>query len=151
MKPASKTGDNLYSTVKAVAEELRALSFEFEAPVVSVSQLNREGSFVGFEEVDFNYISESHGVPATADFMSIFGVSHDALIYESELHNKIVKNRLGGRVGDILKMYYDSRSLKMYDQEEEDLWKDDAVISGDERNYAPPAAENTRTRRRRNE
>jgi hypothetical protein len=152
MKPAVKTGDNLYSTVKAIAEELRALSFEFEVPVVSVSQLNREGSFVGFEDVDFNYISESHGVPATADFMSIFGVSQDALIYESELHNKIVKNRLGGRVGDILKMYYDTRNLKMYDQEEEDLWRTEAAISGDERNFAPPPPETpTRTRRGRSE
>jgi len=152
MKPAMKTGDSLYSSVKTIAEELRALSFEFEAPVVSVSQLNREGSFVGFEEVDFNYISESHGVAATSDFMSIFGVSQDALIYESELHNKIVKNRLGGRVGDILKMYYDTRNLKMYDQEEEDLWKKDAVTSGDGRNFAPPPRENnTRTGRRRNE
>lgn len=58
MQPAFKTGDNLYSTVKRISEELRALSFEFEVPVISVSQLNREGSFVGFDQVDFNYIAE---------------------------------------------------------------------------------------------
>jgi len=50
--------DNMYSRIKAIAEELRAMSFEFEVPIISVSQLNREGSFVGFEELDFNYIAE---------------------------------------------------------------------------------------------
>ena len=148
MKPAITEGDNLYSKVKTIAEELRALSFEFEVPVVSVSQLNREGSFAGFKDVNFNYIAESHGVPATADFMSIFGTDPDALIYESELHNKIVKNRFGP-VGDILKMFYDSRNLKMYDQEEEDLWMEDAQLSGDERNPAPPPPEPENTRRGR--
>jgi len=49
MKAAYKKYGDLYSSVKTIAEELRALSFEFETPVVSVSQLNREGSFVGFE------------------------------------------------------------------------------------------------------
>lgn len=58
MKTAYKTENSLYSSVKKVSEELRALSFEFKVPVVSVSQLNREGSFVGFEEINFNYIAE---------------------------------------------------------------------------------------------
>ena len=147
-----KQDGNMYSSVKAVAEELRALSFEFEAPVVSVSQLNREGSFVGFEELDFTFIAESLGVPATADFMSIIGVNEDKLIYESELHNKIVKNRLGGRVGDIWRCYYDNRTLKMYDETEQQMWLADANQTGDARNtYTAPAPqqENNNTRRRR--
>lgn len=133
MKSALSKYKDLYSSVKSIAEELRALSFEFEIPVVSVSQLNREGSFVGFEELDFNYIAESMGLPATCDFMSIIGADEDALIYESELHNKIVKNRLGGRVGEIWKCYYDSRTLKMYDASEMDMWIADAQLSGDDR------------------
>lgn len=148
-----KSDENMYSSVKSIAEELRALSFEFEAPVVSVSQLNRQGAFVGFEEMSFNYISESLGVPATADFMSIIATNEDALIYQSELHNKIVKNRLGGRVGDIWKSYYDARSLKMYDETEQDLWMQDAQISGDNREIAPPRDSDRpiRGRRRRGE
>jgi replicative DNA helicase len=146
-----KQDGNMYSSVKAVAEELRALSFEFEAPVVSVSQLNREGSFVGFEELDFTFIAESLGVPATADFMSIIGVNEDKLVYESELHNKLVKNRLGGRVGDIWRCYYDSRTLKMYDEVEQQMWLDDAEQTGDARNpfTAPAPQENNNRRRRR--
>lgn len=134
MKSSLVKDNGLYSTVKAIAEELRSLSFEFEVPFVSVSQLNREGSFVGFEELDFNYIAESMGLPATCDFMGIIGQDEDSLIYESELHNKIVKNRLGGRVGEIWKCYYDSRTLKMYDENEMDIWIADSQLTGDDRN-----------------
>ena len=91
MKTAFKVEQNMYSTVKRVAEELRALSFEFEIPVVSVSQINREGSFVNFESLDFNYVAESLGVPATADFMAILGTDEDNMIYENEILYKIVK------------------------------------------------------------
>ena len=139
MKTAIKTHEGLYSSVKRIAEELRALSFEFNAPVVSVSQLNREGSFVEFTELNFNYIAESIGLPATADFMAIFGTDEDSLVYQNELHYKIVKNRLGGRVGEQDKLYYDSRSLKMYDGSEEDMWIQDANETGDDRDsYEPP-------------
>jgi hypothetical protein len=150
MKSAVKKNDgNMYSSVKSVAEELRALSFEFKIPVVSVSQLNREGGFVGFNEIDFNYIAESMGIPATADFMSIFGLDEDALIYECELHNKIVKNRLGGRVGDVCKFYYDNRSLKMYDEMEDEIWLEDSKITGDTRDQAQPRPAQPENNRRR--
>jgi hypothetical protein len=83
--------------------------------------------------------------------MSIIGVDEDKLIYESELHNKIVKNRLGGRVGDIWRCYYDSRTLKMYDETEQEMWLADANQTGDTRNTytAPAPQENNNTRRRR--
>lgn len=133
MKVASKSDDNMYSKIKRIAEELRALSFEFEVPVLSVSQLNREGSFVGFEQLDFTYIAESMGLPAASDFLAILGIDEDAIVYENEVHGKIVKNRLGP-LGDVFKLYLDSRTLKMYDASEESLWISDANISGDERN-----------------
>ena len=134
MKPSYKSKADMYSDVKGIAEELRSLSFEFKIPVISVSQLNREGAQISFDEVDFTYISESIGVPATADFMAIFGHDEEKAIYESEIQYKIVKNRLGGRVGEISKFYYDARTLKMYDSLELDIWIDDAAITGDERN-----------------
>jgi hypothetical protein len=49
----------MYEAIKAISEELRALSFEFECPIVSVSQLNREGFYTTFAEIDFNHIAES--------------------------------------------------------------------------------------------
>lgn len=133
MKTAYKVERNMYSTVKRVAEELRALSFEFKIPVVSVSQLNREGTFANFNALDFNFVAESLGVPATADFMAILGTDEDKMIYENEILYKITKNRLGGRVGEIEKFYMDARSLKMYDISEQELWVQEAEISGDDR------------------
>jgi hypothetical protein len=136
MSAFSKAND-LYTSVKSIAQELRALSFEFKMPVVSVSQLNREGTFVGFEQMDYNYIAESMGIPATADFMSIIGIDEDKWVYEHELHNKIIKNRLGGRLNEIWRCYYDERTLKMYDEQELDVWLADARLFNDERTLAP--------------
>jgi len=143
MKAAFKKTDDLYMSGKTVAEELRALSFEFAMPVVSVSQLNREGSFVGFEDISVNYTAESHGIPAVADFMGIFGVNQDERIYKCELHNKIVKNRFGGRVGEVWKCFYDDRTLRMYDETELDEWIAETV-----RDLAPPPRETPQRRGR---
>jgi hypothetical protein len=139
MKSSNKNVQDLYGTVKKIAEELRALSFAFEIPIVSVSQLNREGSnIINLREIDFTHISESMGLPATADFMAIFGSDDETIVYKSELAYKIVKNRLGGRVGSIDKFYHDTRTLKIYDQTELDLWLSDAEISTDDRDLATP-------------
>jgi len=136
MKPSYRTKGDMYSDVKGISEELRALSFEFKCPVISVSQLNREGSKMSFADVDFFYISESIGVAATADFAAILGIDEDMIVYQNELHYKIEKNRLGGRVGEIGRLYYDSRSLRIYDSTELERWLNDVSISGDDRSLA---------------
>jgi len=125
--------DQLYQNGKAIAEELRALSLEFLTPVISVSQLNRVGISVDFKEVDLTHIGESLGISASADFMAIMGRSEEDLLYESELHYKIVKNRFGGRIGEMGKFYVDKRSLKIYDESEIDVWLLDAKSTNDER------------------
>jgi replicative DNA helicase len=134
MKPAYKNKTSMYEDIKSISEELRALSFEFKCPLVSVSQLNREGFYTAFTELDFNHIAESTGIPATSDFMAILGTDESQMIYESEILYKITKSRIGGMVGSIEKFYLDKRSLKMYDSSELDLWIDEATISGDTRN-----------------
>jgi replicative DNA helicase len=134
MKPQHKySKDDLYSDVKKISEECRSLSLEFNCPFKTASQLNRAGSFVSFEEAGMSYMSESYGVGATADFVGILGDNAEQAIYESEIWFKIDKNRLGGRVGDYLKFYYDNRSLKIYDSNELDLWLEDSKISGGDR------------------
>lgn len=141
MKSQYKTKGDMYSDVKNISEELRAMSYEFKIPVVSVSQLNREGMNITFDEVDFTYISESIGVAATADLVAIFGSGEDKAVYESELFYKIVKNRLGGRVGVVDKFFYDQRNLKMYDSSEVDQWFEDAAVSTDTRKMAEVQAD----------
>jgi hypothetical protein len=126
------TGD-LYKDGKAISEELRALGFEFNIPVVTVAQINRAGTFLDFESLDMNSIGESFGIPATADSMIIQGTDVEDMMYKNELKWKCVKNRLGGRVGLIGKWYYDNRSLRIYDEQEMDRWIAAASQSGDDR------------------
>lgn len=59
MKPTNKSKGELYSDVKRISQELRALGFEYKVPIVSVSQLNREGMSTDFDSVDFTHTSES--------------------------------------------------------------------------------------------
>lgn len=91
----------------------------------------------------------SHGLPATSDFMGILGLDEDAMVYKNEIWYKIVKNRLGGRVGETNKFYHDARSLKTYDSTELDKWIDEKDISGDDRDlFEKP--QNQQNNRRRN-
>lgn len=156
MKPTYKSKvDNMYSDVKTIAEELRSFSFEFNIPVVSVSQLNREGMRIDFDSIDFTYIAESAGLIATADFCSIFGSDDDKAVYESELFYKISKNRFSGQIGTTDKFYFDQRNLKMYDCTEQDQWMSDCTVSNDTRKMSEPKPESitrnmgARTRSRR--
>ena len=138
MRPSYKTKTDLYQDVKTITEEARALSFEFEIPVMSVSQLNREGMTLPLEQVDFNNIAESLGPGMTADLLVIYGEDQDRSVYENEMWYKIVKNRLGGRVGEMEKFYIDRRNLKMYDSSQLEEWLNDTSISGDARKMAEP-------------
>lgn len=81
-------------------------------------------------QITFANLSESIGTAATADFIMVLGTDTDSLVYQNEVFYKILKNRLGGRVGEIDKMYVDNKSLKMYDSVELDQWIEDANISG---------------------
>ena len=132
MKTEIMTG-NMYLDVKKIAEELRSLSLEFGIPIITAIQINRDGSKLDLKELDHNYVAESSGVPATADFMLFLGDDEDLFTYENEIHWKIIKNRIGGRVGDIKKFYIDARSLKMYCETEYDNWIDDVKFSNDSR------------------
>ena len=133
MKTEGKSAGDLYRDGKAISEELRALGFEFGIPIVTVAQINRAGTFLDFETLDMNSIGESFGIPATADSMLVQGSDSDDMIYKNELKWKCCKNRLGGRVGLIGKWYFDSKSLRIYDELEMDKWIDDARISSDVR------------------
>lgn len=133
MSSEAKMQGQMYSDGKKIAEELRALSLEFQVPVVSVAQLNRLGIDVDFASVDYVHIGESLGIAAAADFMAIMGRNTEDMVYDSEILWKTVKNRMGGRVGEIGRFYIDKRSLKYYDESELDMWMDDATSTKDER------------------
>jgi archaellum biogenesis ATPase FlaH len=60
-------GVNSYEYHKSVAEELRGLAVEFNVPVVTATQTNREGNTKS--DISLNDTSESFGLPMTADLM----------------------------------------------------------------------------------
>ncbi|MCH2405818.1 MAG: AAA family ATPase, partial [Nitrosopumilus sp.] len=83
---------NSYSYVKSIAEELRGLAVEFDVPIMSATQTNRQGfqnTDVGLEDT-----SESFGLPATADFMFAI-ISNDKLEEVGQILVKQLKNRYG--------------------------------------------------------
>lgn len=155
MRPETFKGDggNTNSIIKAISEETRAMGFDFNIPMISVSQLNRGGMFKDLTDVEFDSISEGISSMATADFSMIMGSNDEHMAYQNEVHYKIVKNRLGGRVGEMDKLYYDARSLKMYDSSELDLWMHDITTSGDDRlvkdKKEPEAERPKRTRKKK--
>jgi len=126
--------NKIYETVK---------DFDFNDEIIEIEEMKDDCELIDIEVSGNNLFyandiltKNSLGVPATADFMAILGIDQDALVYESELHYKIVKNRMGGRVGEMNKLYYDARSLKLYDSSELDVWIEESKISGDTRNLS---------------
>ena len=81
---------NSYSYIKAIAEELRGLAVEYDVPIMSATQTNRQGfqnTDVGLEDT-----SESFGLPATADFMFAI-ISNENLDEAGQILIKQLKNR----------------------------------------------------------
>jgi replicative DNA helicase len=84
---------NSYMYVKAIAEELRGLAVEFDVPIISATQSNRDA--YNSSDVGLDNTSESFALPATADFMF-------ALISTEELQdlNQIMVKQLKNRYDD---------------------------------------------------
>jgi replicative DNA helicase len=107
---------NSYTTVKAIAEELRGLACEANVPIVSATQTTRSG--YGSSDVELTDTSESFGLPATADLMF-------ALISTEELEElgQILVKQLKNRYNDI-NMYkrfvvgIDRAKMRLYDCEQ---------------------------------
>lgn len=83
----------LYEIVKAIAEELRGLAMEFNVPVVTATQTNRQG--FNNSEPDMTNTAESIGLPQTADFM-ISLTANEELESKGQLMVKQLKNRWCG-------------------------------------------------------
>lgn len=107
---------NSYLYIKSIAEELRGLAVEYNVPILSATQTNRDG--FNNSDVDLTNTSESFGLPATADLMF-------ALIRSEELDelNQIMVKQLKNRYAD--PSHYkrfvigvDRDKMKLYDVEE---------------------------------
>jgi archaellum biogenesis ATPase FlaH len=83
---------NSYTLVKSIAEEVRGLAVEYNVPIVSSSQLNRDG--YNNSDVDLTNTSESMGITHTADAIFALITSED-LEASKQLMIKQLKNRWG--------------------------------------------------------
>lgn len=83
-------GANTYIIVKSIAEEIRALAVEFNVPIVSATQTNREG--YNNTDIELTNTSESIGLPATVDFMFAL-ISTEELEQLNQIMVKQLKNR----------------------------------------------------------
>ena len=87
-------GNNSYERIKHITEQVRALSYMFNCPIISASQLNRAG--FNTENPDMTTISESIGLAATADvIVSIYQNEEDRELNVIRLG--LMKNRYGMR------------------------------------------------------
>lgn len=88
---------NSYEYIKAIAEEIRGIAVEYNVPVFTATQTNREG--FANTDPDLTNTSESFGLPMTADFMFAL-ISTDELEENNNIMVKQLKNRYNERLGN---------------------------------------------------
>jgi replicative DNA helicase len=106
---------NSYTYVKSIAEELRGLAVEFNLPIWTATQTNRQGytsSDIGLENT-----SESFGLPATADLMLALSTSE-----ELDKLGQILVKQLKNRYNDVSKLRrfvvgIDRSKMRLFDLE----------------------------------
>jgi replicative DNA helicase len=105
----SPMGNNSYERVKHVTEGIRALSYVFECPIISATQLNRSGYDENNPGLDT--ISESIGMAATADcIFSIFQDDEDKELGIVKMG--MMKNRFGANFGHTaMRIDYDTLTI----------------------------------------
>jgi len=86
------SGVNTNTLYKAISEELRGLAIEFDVPVLTFVQYNREG--MGSNEVDITDTAESIGITHTFD-LYLAMISTEELEDRQQVLMKQLKNRYG--------------------------------------------------------
>ena len=125
-------GNNSYEKIKNISEQLRALSYEFQCPVITATQLNRTGySGAGSSSQAQVYdqrgpgmssVSESYGTGATADaVVGLFRTDQDK--EDNAIHVNIMKNRFGSNHG-VTRLGMNYRTMTVF--------VDDALNENDE-------------------
>jgi replicative DNA helicase len=83
-------GMNSYTYVKGIAEELRGIAKQFNVPLWTATQVNREGA--KSSDMEMTDTSESFGLPQTADFFFAL-IENEELAEAGQLVVKQLKNR----------------------------------------------------------
>lgn len=107
---------NSYAYIKAIAEELRGLAVEFDVPILTATQLNRDG--FSNSDPDMTDVADSFGLPMTADWMVVFVNSN-----ELESVNQLMIKQIKSRYSDITQnkrfvIGIDRAKQRLYDVDE---------------------------------
>jgi len=106
------SGMNSYQKLDAVATELRAMSANFNCPVVSPHQLNRSGA--NNTDLGMEHVAESFAINHVSDAIcALFQGDNDK--EAGRINGVILKNRLGGHVGRVLSWDIDYKTLRISD------------------------------------
>lgn len=105
----SPIGNNSYERVKYATEQLRAMSYTFNCPIISATQLNRSGYSVS--NPTLNMMSESMGLGMTADV--IFSIWQEDTDRElNKIRLGVMKNRFGLNSGNcIMRIDYSTLTI----------------------------------------
>jgi replicative DNA helicase len=106
---SSPVGNNSYEKVKYLAEKVRAMSYTFNCPIITASQINRGG--YDTSDPGLSTISESMALPATADcIFNIWQTDEDKEL--GVINLGLIKNRFGINSGATpLKIDYHTLTL----------------------------------------
>jgi len=109
---SATSGMNSYGYIKAIAEELRGLAVEFDVPIWSATQTNRDG--FGNTDVDLTNTSESIGLSATVD-LQIAMIVTDELKELDQVLIKQLKNRYNDLNPSTFVVGCDRPKMRLYD------------------------------------
>ena len=122
----SPIGNNSYERVKYATEQVRALSYTHNCPIITATQLNRTG--YDTQDPGLDTIGESMGLAMTADaIFSIFQNEEDRGLDQIRLG--VMKNRFGPNFGQTeMSIHYPT--LTITDGEVQDLGNAAANVMG---------------------
>ena len=108
---------SMFTKDKFVSEELRSIGSEWDFPVVSASQLNRQS--VEAQEFDHSHIAGGISKINTAD--NVFAIFTSANMRERGAYQlQFLKTRSAGAVGQKIELGYDPESLRIVDGDDVD-------------------------------
>jgi archaellum biogenesis ATPase FlaH len=115
---ASNPTGQSYADIKTITEELRALSYLFECPVITATQLGREAFNV--ENPGIETVSESIGTAQTADVqIAVFSTEEDRA--NGMINLGIQKNRYGDNYGTkCLNIDWDTLYVEQFQDDPDD-------------------------------
>lgn len=117
-------GNNSYEKIKYITEQVRALTYVYECPIASATQINRSG--IDENEPGVETVSESMGLPATSDvIVSLWQDDEDAEL--GIIKMSMMKNRFGPNFGtQVMRVNYPTLTVS---QDEETSETDEAVAT----------------------